>query len=184
MWWWSLLNFHKKHSSLYTSWNFSSAHYRFVTRMLKIKFLLLNICNLTVHHYFKKVTQNGAWMSLNKMSGIVMANKLQMGLFWAYPRTQPAAVRLNVLTERSRFYFPLWAPRPVKTVICKQQICRSAWTSMQSDQRLCFRWLDSIISKLAISKILRVASFCSWAGRFESHLVAYLQRQVFSWSSS
>ena len=36
--------------------------------------------------------------------------------------------------------------------ICEQQRC----TSMQSDQHLCFRCLESIISILAISKISRL----------------------------
>ena len=37
---------------------------------------------------------------------------------------------------------------------------------------LVVRCLDSIIPILAKSKISRLASFCSWAGRFESYLVA------------
>ena len=60
-----------------------------------------------------------------------------------------------------------------KTVfaICEQQRRRSACTSMQSNQHLCFCCLDSIIPRLAIARISRLASLCSWAGQFESYLV-------------
>ena len=44
--------------------------------------------------------------------------------------------------------------------------------------------LDSIISILAKSKISRLASFWSWAARFESCLVRKPRRQVFSWRGS
>ena len=60
--------------------------------------------------------------------------------------------------------------------ICKKQRCRSACVSAQSDQHL----LDGI-SLLAVSKISRLASLCSWASRFEFYLVAKPQRQVFWW---
>ena len=40
--------------------------------------------------------------------------------------------------------------------ICEQQRRRSACASAQSDQRLCFRCLDSIIPILAIFKISRL----------------------------
>ena len=37
--------------------------------------------------------------------------------------------------------------------ICEQQRRRSAYTSAQSDQRLCFRRLDSIIPLVSLSEI-------------------------------
>ena len=40
--------------------------------------------------------------------------------------------------------------------ICKQQSRRSACASAQSDQRLCFHCLDSIISQIAIAEISRL----------------------------
>ena len=46
--------------------------------------------------------------------------------------------------------------------ICGQQRCRSARASAQSDQCLCFRCLDSIISILAMSKISRAGRFEFW----------------------
>ena len=46
------------------------------------------------------------------------------------------------------------------------------------------RCLDSVICILAMSKILRLASLYSWAGRFESYLVANPRRQVFLWWGS
>ena len=59
---------------------------------------------------------------------------------------------------------------------CEQCRHRSACTSVQSDQCLIVRCLDNIIP---IFKTL--TSLCSWAGWFESYLVANLRRQVFSW---
>ena len=44
----------------------------------------------------------------------------------------------------------------VSYVICEQQRRRSAYTSAQSDQRLCFHCLDSIISVDIIVKISRL----------------------------
>ena len=44
----------------------------------------------------------------------------------------------------------------VSYVICKQQRRRSACASAQSDQRLCFRCLDSIISLDSIADISRL----------------------------
>ena len=46
------------------------------------------------------------------------------------------------------------------------------------------RCLDSIIPLLAIIKISRLASFWSWAGRFEFKLVKNPRRQVFLWQGS
>ena len=47
----------------------------------------------------------------------------------------------------------IWARscKNVSYTICEQQRCRSACASMQSDQHLCFRCLDSIICILDIS---------------------------------
>ena len=46
------------------------------------------------------------------------------------------------------------------------------------------RSLDNIISIDVVPKISRLASFYSWAGRFESYLVANPWIQVFSWRGS
>ena len=46
--------------------------------------------------------------------------------------------------------------RKLVFAICEQQMRRSACASAQSDRRLCFRCLYSIISILAISKISRL----------------------------
>ena len=50
--------------------------------------------------------------------------------------------------------------------VCEQQRCRPACASAQSDQRLCFRLLESIISKLATSgfSIFYVVSVAEQAG--------------------
>ena len=50
--------------------------------------------------------------------------------------------------------------------ICEQQMCRSACASAQSDQHLCFRCLDSIISLVSILAIscLKLASVAEQAG--------------------
>ena len=49
---------------------------------------------------------------------------------------------------------------------CEQQRRRSACASTQSDQHLCYRWLDSIISLVSISEIssLYIASVAAQAG--------------------
>ena len=49
--------------------------------------------------------------------------------------------------------------KPVYT-LCEQQRCRSACTSVQSDQHLCCPWPDSIIPILAKSKISRLQLVC------------------------
>ena len=56
--------------------------------------------------------------------------------------------------------------------ICEQQRCKSACASVQSDQSFVVHCLDSIIPILAIAKSSTLASLCSWAGQFESTLVA------------
>ena len=38
-------------------------------------------------------------------------------------------------------------------VICEQQRCRSACASVQADQHLCFRCLDSVMSLVFVTKI-------------------------------
>ena len=56
--------------------------------------------------------------------------------------------------------------------ICKQQRDRSACASAQSDQHLCFslpRYYN--ISSFYIRNFKLLASFCGFAGRFESYLV-------------
>ena len=56
---------------------------------------------------------------------------------------------------------------------------------MQSDQCLCCslpRYYNTYTCKIQNSKTL--ASLCSWAGQFESYLVASSWRQVFSWCGS
>ena len=61
--------------------------------------------------------------------------------------------------------------------ICEQQRRRSACASAQSDQRLCFRCLVSIIPLVSISEMSSPTSFCGCAGRFVSdmYLVANLE---------
>ena len=51
-------------------------------------------------------------------------------------------------------------------VICEQQRCRSACASGQSDQRLCFRCLASVMSLVSVTKIsnLMLASVAEQAG--------------------
>ena len=75
-------------------------------------------------------------------------------------------------TKKQNYHMSHVVRKPV-FAICEQQRRRSACESAQSDQRLCFRCLDSIISKLSKSKNFKpIASLCSWASRFESYLVA------------
>ena len=52
----------------------------------------------------------------------------------------------------------------VSYVICEQRRRRSACASAQSDQRLCFLCLDSIISRYSIAEISRLASVAAQAG--------------------
>ena len=63
--------------------------------------------------------------------------------------------------------------------ICKQQRCRSACASPQSDQRL-----YCSIPILAIANFSRLASLCSWVGWLESYLVTNPWRPFFSWRGS
>ena len=51
-------------------------------------------------------------------------------------------------------------------VICEQQRRRSACASAQSDQRLCFRCIDSVISLVSVPRIsnLMLASVAEQAG--------------------
>ena len=60
----------------------------------------------------------------------------------------------------------------VPYAICEQQRCRSACASAQSDQHLCCllpRQYD--ISSIYIGNFMTLASFFSWADRFESYMV-------------
>ena len=69
--------------------------------------------------------------------------------------------------------------------IYEQQRRISTCASVQSDQRLCCsltRWFNT--SSFYIWNFKPLACLCSWAGRFESHLVANPWRQVFSWRGS
>ena len=83
-----------------------------------------------------------------------------------------------------------------KRVLCHMRTTkrRSACASAQSDLRLCFRCLDSIISLDSIAEIFKtLASFCGCAGRFVSglawsetpedtvcHVVAHLISRLYS----
>ena len=76
-----------------------------------------------------------------------------------------------------------YEPHHEKTCIvpCEQQRRKSACASAQSDQHLCCslpRWYNTYTSYIQNLKTL--ASFCNWAGRFESDLVANSWTQVFS----
>ena len=63
-------------------------------------------------------------------------------------------------------------------VICEQQRHRSACASAQSDQRLCFRCLDSIISLDSIASVAAQAGLClAWSETHEDtfcHVVAHI----------
>ena len=81
--------------------------------------------------------------------------------------------------HKNLWQFNLWVsvtsePRHEKTwAICKQQRCRLACASGQSDHAFVICYLDSRIPALAKSKISRLlASLCSWAVWFELYLVA------------
>ena len=62
--------------------------------------------------------------------------------------------------------------RKLAFVMCEQQRRRSACTSAQSDQHLCCL-LPRLynVSSLYIRNFKPLASFCGYAGRFESYLV-------------
>ena len=65
--------------------------------------------------------------------------------------------------------------KPVFT-ICEQQRCRSACTSVQSGQRLCYslhRWYNT--SNFYIQNFKPLASFCGCTGQFYSTLVSNLE---------
>ena len=71
------------------------------------------------------------------------------------------------------------------SAICKQQRCRSACASAQSDQHLCcslLRYYDMYTCYIQSFNIL--ASFCSWAGWFECYLVENPRRHIFVWCGS
>ena len=79
--------------------------------------------------------------------------------------------------QMSHFFRFLWicgGPwENVFYVICEQQRRRSACASAQSDQHLCCslpRYYN--ISSFYIRSFKPLASFCGWAGQFESYLVA------------
>ena len=69
-------------------------------------------------------------------------------------------------------------------VICEQQRRKSACTSAQSDQRLCFSLPRQCnISSFYMQNLKPPASLCSWEGQFESY---WLQtpKTGFSWHGS
>ena len=71
------------------------------------------------------------------------------------------------------YYMGLDARKPVFRV-CKQQKRKPACASVQSDQLLCY----SLYGKYHIESCYKrsmvfLASLCSWAGCFESHVVKY-----------
>ena len=69
--------------------------------------------------------------------------------------------------------------------ICEQQRCKPAYAFAQSDQRLCCSLpRQSNTTSFYIKNFKPLASFCGWAGRFESYLVEKPQIQVFSWRGS
>ena len=73
----------------------------------------------------------------------------------------------------------------VSYAICKQQRRRSACASVQSDQHLCCLLLKQYdMYTCYIQSFTILASFCSWAGWFESYLVANPQRHIFVWCDS
>ena len=59
-----------------------------------------------------------------------------------------------------------------KTFLCHMQTTKAQISLRSLISTFVVRCLDSIIPILAKYKILRLASVCSWAGRFESYLVA------------
>ena len=68
--------------------------------------------------------------------------------------------------------------------MCEQQRCRSACASAQSDQHLCCSLLRYYMFTCFIQSFKILASFCSWAGWFESYLVENLWRHIFAWCGS
>ena len=76
------------------------------------------------------------------------------------------------------FMFFLWGNemndimRKLVLAICKQQRCRSACASAQSDQHLyCLLLRQYNTSSFYIQIFKTLACLCSWAGQFESYLV-------------
>ena len=80
----------------------------------------------------------------------------------------------------------IWTPEKLAVIIIKLEHGRfTIWASSSENLLLPYanntvvRGLDSIKPLLDISKISLLDSFWSWAGRFESYLVANLRRQFF-----
>ena len=67
-----------------------------------------------------------------------------------------------------------YEPRHEKTcfALCEQQRRRSACASAQSDQHLCCSLPGQYMYNIYIQNFKPLASFCDWAGQFESYLVA------------
>ena len=73
----------------------------------------------------------------------------------------------------------------VSYAICEQQRCRSACASAQSDQHLCCSLLKQYdIYTCYIQSFKILASFCSWAGWFESYPIENPRRHIFTWWGS
>ena len=62
--------------------------------------------------------------------------------------------------------YAIYEPHHEKTCLCHMR------TTKAEISPFVVRWLDSLIPLLAISKISRLVSLCSWASQFESYLVA------------
>ena len=73
----------------------------------------------------------------------------------------------------------------VSYAIRKQQRRSGAFASAQSDQHLCCSLLRKYYMCTCYTQSFKIlASFCSWAGWFESYLVENPRRQVFAWCGS
>ena len=106
-------------------------------------------------------------------------------LFCTKPKhknNKPLKCRIIKHRPQLDFHLKHLVIKPVYVVhVCKQQRHRSAWESAQSDHRLCYslpRQHNACSYRCYIQNIKTLASFCSWAGRFESCLVAHPRRQV------
>ena len=70
----------------------------------------------------------------------------------------------------------IFEPHHEKTCFCHMRTTKAhlACTSTQSDQRLCYSLLRLYnICSFYMQNFKPLASLCSWAGRFESYLVAH-----------
>ena len=73
----------------------------------------------------------------------------------------------------------------VSYAICERKKRRLACASAHSDQQFCCSRLRQYdIYTCYIQSFYIIASFCSWAGWFESYLVEHPRRHVFAWCGS